>query len=117
MSARVRLLRLGVAVAATAAFGIGAAAPATAAPGNGANGPCGPYCHVDGQPSENGYGRSNTPHEAGSRGKADNKFPPGQSPDGSDHNNGYECDGNGGVGQKNPAHSGCEEQPPPPPPS
>lgn len=24
-----------------------------------------------------------------------------------DHNNGYECDGNNGMGQTNPAHTGC----------
>ena len=90
--------------AALVAFGF--TAPALADPG-GANSGCGPYCHVDGQESGHGYGNGND-KEAGSEGKADSKFPPGQAPDGSDHNNGYECDGNGGVGQKNPAHSGCE---------
>lgn len=44
---------------------------------------------------------------AGCVGKADNKNPPGQYPNGSDANNGYECDGNSGVGQTNPAHTGC----------
>jgi len=43
----------------------------------------------------------------GSVGKADDKNPPGQHPDGSDHNKGYECDKNHGVGTGNPAHSGC----------
>jgi hypothetical protein len=40
-------------------------------------------------------------------GKADNKNPQGQYPNGSDHNNGYECDGNHGIGKTNPAHTGC----------
>jgi LPXTG-motif cell wall-anchored protein len=40
-------------------------------------------------------------------GKADNKNPKGQMPNGSDHNNGYECDGNNGIGKTNPAHTGC----------
>jgi LPXTG-motif cell wall-anchored protein len=40
-------------------------------------------------------------------GAADNKNPKGQAPDGSDHNNGYECDGNHGIGRSNPAHTGC----------
>lgn len=83
---------------------------------HGANQDCGPYCHVDGQPSGNGYGNAKHGKEAGSVGKADNKYPPGQAPGGSDNNNGYECDGNGGVGQGNPAHSTCDDtytQPPP----
>ena len=41
-------------------------------------------------------------------GNADFKNPPGQAPDGSDHNKGYECDKNNGVGKTNPAHSGCK---------
>ena len=32
---------------------------------------------------------------------------PGQYPNGSDPNAGYECDRNQGVGQTNPAHTGC----------
>jgi hypothetical protein len=39
----------------------------------------------------------------GSVGNADLKTPGGQSAD--DHNNGYRCDGNKGVGQGNPAHN------------
>ena len=39
----------------------------------------------------------------GSVGNAGLKTPGGQSVD--DHNKGYECDGNKGVGQGNPAHS------------
>ena len=38
-------------------------------------------------------------------GNADDKAPPGQSA--GDKNHGYECDLNHGVGQGNPAHSGC----------
>lgn len=61
--------------------------------------------HGVGLPSGNGQG--NTPVCAGCVGSADGKNPPGQAVDGSDHNNGYECDGNQGVGKTNPAHSGC----------
>ena len=39
----------------------------------------------------------------GTVGNADLKTPAGQSID--DHNNGYTCDGNKGVGNGNPAHS------------
>ena len=59
---------------------------------------------------------------AGCVGNADDKDPPGQHPDGGDANSGYECDGrdrpfdpttesdgngNHGVGDENPAHTGC----------
>jgi hypothetical protein len=56
---------------------------------------------------------------AGCVGNADDKNPPGQYPDGSDRNSGYECDGrdrpsanqqgngNHGIGDENPAHTGC----------
>ena len=40
-------------------------------------------------------------------GQADDKNPQGQMPGGSDSNNGYECDGNKGIGQGNPAHTTC----------
>ncbi|MBV8692161.1 MAG: hypothetical protein JOZ37_10815 [Actinobacteria bacterium] len=40
-------------------------------------------------------------------GNADNKAPAGQSA--GDKNHGYECDSNHGVGQGNPAHSGCDD--------
>ncbi|MDQ1482312.1 MAG: hypothetical protein QOF35_388 [Actinomycetota bacterium] len=40
-------------------------------------------------------------------GKADDKAPPGQDLNGFDPNAGYECDTNHGVGQGNPAHTGC----------
>jgi hypothetical protein len=48
---------------------------------------------------------------AGCTGKADDKSPGGQYP--GDHNNGYECDHNNGVGKGNPAHSKCGGTPPP----
>ena len=84
-------------------------------PGGANNGgDCGAYCSTrDGSPAENGQGASG--HEAGSKGAADNKLPPGQAPDGTDKNNGYECDGNNGIGMGNPAHTGCATTPPPPP--
>jgi hypothetical protein len=44
----------------------------------------------------------------GSVGRADDKAPGGQAADGSDPNRGYECDDNHGVGQGNPAHTGCD---------
>ena len=80
----------------------------------GANGQCpeGPYCSTrDGSPSENGNGDGEAKGKpcAGCVGKADNKNPQGQNPDGSDHNNGYECDGNNGIGKGNPAHTACPE--------
>ena len=40
-------------------------------------------------------------------GQADDKNPKGQMPGGSDSNNGYECDGNKGIAQGNPAHTTC----------
>jgi hypothetical protein len=44
---------------------------------------------------------------AGCVGNADNKNPPGQKPNGTDANAGYECDSNSGVGRSNPGHTGC----------
>jgi hypothetical protein len=76
---------------------------------NGGN--CGAYCSTrDGSPSLNGNGGGKSTGKpcAGCVGKADNKNPKGQAPNGSDHNNGYECDGNHGVGKGNPAHTGCQ---------
>ena len=87
----------------------------------GANGQCpatgtkGPYCSTrDGSPSMNGNGGGKATGKpcAGCVGKADNKNPKGQMPGGSDHNNGYECDGNNGIGKSNPAHTGCQSAPP-----
>ena len=68
------------------------------------------YCSTrDGSPSGNGAGDGAAHGKpcAGCVGKADNKNPPGQAPDGTDRNNGYECDGNTGIGRTNPAHTGC----------
>ena len=98
--------RLGLALAGGAALvSFGMIAPAQADPG-GANANCGPYCpNGVGLPSGNGNA-TNQP-AAGTVGQADSMFPKGQSPDGSDNNKGYECDENQGVGQTNPAHSGC----------
>jgi hypothetical protein len=86
--------------------------------GGGANGQCpsGPYCSTrDGSPSGNGNGGGYATGKpcAGCVGKADNKNPKGQMPNGSDPNNGYECDGNNGIGKTNPAHTGCKPQPAP----
>jgi LPXTG-motif cell wall-anchored protein len=78
------------------------------------------YCSTrDGSPSQNGVGdgKATGRPAAGSVGKADNKNPKGQYPDGSDRNAGYECDRNQGIGQGNPAHTGCvvDEKPKPKP--
>ena len=63
----------------------------------------------DGSPSLNGNGGGKQVGQpcAGCVGKADNKNPPGQAPNGTDHNAGYECDRNHGIGRSNPAHTGC----------
>jgi hypothetical protein len=84
---------------------------------NGANAHPGPYSSTrDGSPSLNGNGGGQAVGKpcAGCVGKADNKNPPGQFPDGSDHNAGYECDRNSGIGKTNPAHTGCAVSPPVP---
>jgi hypothetical protein len=78
----------------------------------GANGQCpgGPYCSTrNGSPSLNGNGKGKATGKpcAGCVGKADNKNPQGQMPNGTDHNAGYECDRNHGIGRTNPAHTGC----------
>ena len=64
-------------------------------------------------PSGNGNGVGNAVGKplAGTVGNADDKNPPGQFPDGTDHNNGYECDGNNGIAKTNPAHTGCVAPP------
>ena len=71
----------------------------------------------DGSASGNGNGNGKATGKpcAGCVGKADNKNPKGQAPNGSDHNAGYECDRNHGIGRTNPAHTGCKSTPPPPP--
>src|SRR3954451_3640970 len=88
----------------------------------GANGQCpgGPYCSTrDGSPSGNGNGTGKATGKpcAGCVGKADNKNPKGQMPGGSDHNAGYECERNHGIGRSNPAHTGCQPGSSTPPPS
>jgi hypothetical protein len=64
----------------------------------------------NGAPSLNGNGGGKQTGQpcAGCVGKADNKNPPGQAPNGTDHNAGYECDRNHGIGRSNPAHTGCQ---------
>jgi hypothetical protein len=93
-----------VGAAALASFGL--MAPAQAAPTGGANAGCGAYC-PSGVGNPSGNGKATNQPAAGTVGKADAKNPPGQAPDGTDHNKGYECDGNQGVGKTNPSHSGC----------
>src|SRR3954468_13510690 len=114
------VLLAGVLLVLGSVFGIGAkATPGNAnanGNGNGANQDCGAYCPSGvGLPSGNGNGNGNANGKpcAGCVGNADDKNPPGQYPDGSDHNHGYECDGNNGIGKTNPAHSGCQSSPPP----
>lgn len=64
-------------------------------------------------PSGNGVGTNGQQPMAGTVGNADNKNPQGQMPDAlNDGNNGYECDGNQGIAQGNPAHTGCVPTPP-----
>jgi hypothetical protein len=96
----------------------GSAQPVSKADSNsgGANGQCpgGPYCSTrDGSLSGNGNGGGKATGKpcAGCVGKADNKNPKGQMPNGSDHNAGYECDRNHGIGRTNPAHTGCKPTP------
>ena len=77
----------------------------------GANGQCpgATFCSTkDGSESKNGNGDGKAVGKpcAGCVGKADNKNPPGQSKH--DHNKGYECDRNKGIGKTNPAHTGCK---------
>ena len=84
---------------------------------NGANANPGPYSSTrNGAPSLNGNGDGLAVGQpcAGCVGKADNKNPPGQFPNGSDPNAGYECDTNSGIGRTNPAHTGCVSSPPQP---
>ena len=111
---RTMSMKLGSIAAASLAVLAFASAPASADPVNGANSGCSAYAPNNvGAPSGNGV--ATTQPAAGTKGKADAKCPPGQAPDGTDSNNGYECDGNQGVGKTNPAHTGCT--PPSNPPS
>jgi hypothetical protein len=79
------------------------------------------YCSMrDGSASLNGNGNGNATGKpcAGCVGRADNKNPVGQGqeyPDWvngrliqPDRNQGYECDGNNGIGKTNPAHTLCD---------
>lgn len=74
----------------------------------------GPGANTSGPPDNGAYnptcsqpGRHGHQPATGSVGKADAKNPPGQAPNGSDHNAGYECDRNQGIGKGNPAHTSC----------
>jgi LPXTG-motif cell wall-anchored protein len=64
-----------------------------------------------------GHGNAGNGMVAAIKGRADNKNPPGQSAN--NHDRGYECEEPGpnrGVGDGNPAHSGCAGVTPPPKP-
>lgn len=92
----------GVTIALTAGC-LGLASPAWAAGAN-VSGPFAPG--VSGLPSGNGQG--NARPDAGSVGNADAKNPWGQVKKFSiDPDYGYECDGNRGIAQGNPAHTEC----------
>jgi hypothetical protein len=135
------VLSLGAAAVATGTpgNGNGSGSTATAGPGNSSQG-CdgthnsdtghganqgGPYDNTcDGSPSGNGNGNGQATGKpcAGCVGNADDKNPgynngKGQMPNGSDHNAGYECDRNHGIGRSNPAHTGCTTETVTPPPS
>lgn len=71
----------------------------------------GTYDHDYCDDSQGMHGSGGNGKCAGCTGKADDKGPGGQSRN--DHNNGYECDNNGGVGKGNPAHARCPKTPPP----
>lgn len=106
--------------------GFGLAGTASAAPGNGANSggiydsTCTDNTNYPNSanacdPSLNGEKTNAHRPLAGSVGNADNKNPPGQRADApvddvsADPNQGYECENgkNTGIGNGNPAHSGC----------
>ena len=71
----------------------------------------GPYDHDSCDGTQGMNGSDGNGKCAGCTGKADDKSPGGQSRN--DHNNGYECDNNGGVGKGNPPHARCPIEPPP----
>jgi LPXTG-motif cell wall-anchored protein len=64
-----------------------------------------PYDHDNCDDTIGLHGNGGNGKCAGCTGLADDKWPGGQYP--GDHNNGYECDHNGGIGKGNPAHSKC----------
>lgn len=66
----------------------------------------GPYDHDNCDGTQGQHGNGGNGKCAGCTGRADDKAPGGQQP--GDHNNGYECDNNRGVGKGNPAHSKCK---------
>ncbi|MFN2522606.1 MAG: hypothetical protein ABR614_04770 [Mycobacteriales bacterium] len=79
-----------------------------------------PYTSTrDGAPSLNGNGGGKQIGQpcAACVGKADNKNPPGQAPNATDGNAGYECDRNHGIGRSNPAHTACVAGTPTTPPT
>lgn len=71
----------------------------------------GPYDHDNCDNSQGMHGSGGNGKCAGCTGSSDDKSPGGQSK--GDHNNGYECDNNGGVGKGNPAHNRCKPPTPP----
>ena len=77
--------------------------------GGGANGSGAYGSTCDGSASQNGNGGGTAAGKpcAGCVGSADDKNPPGQRPNGTDRNAGYECDRNHGIGRGNPAHTAC----------
>ena len=75
--------------------------------GAGANDPCPGHNYCPTSPGPDNQGNGNAPID-GSVGNADAKNPPGQFPDGSDSNAGYECEPqHTGVQNGNPAHTAC----------
>ena len=97
----------GALVATVVAAPLGIPGVVLAAGSGGANSDCGNYCPTDVGGGDN-QGNGSAPAN-GTVGNADSKNPPGQAPDGTDPNSGYECDANSGVGDNggNPAHTGC----------
>jgi hypothetical protein len=90
--------------------------PATAGPSSCPSyddGDAGPYDNKNCNGTQGLHGNGGNGKCAGCTGKADDKWPGGQNV--GDHNNGYECDHNGGIGKGNPAHSRCASPPPPGP--
>ncbi len=65
----------------------------------------GPYDHDQCDSTQGKHGGGGNGKCAGCTGKADDKWPGGQSP--GDGNRGYECDHNSGVGKGNPPHAKC----------
>jgi hypothetical protein len=104
-----KLQKMAVAGATVLLTGMAFVAPVFASANDDGNHPYRGDC-VPGVASQNGNGggKATGRPDAGCVGKADDKNPPGQYPDGSDANNGYECDGNSGIAKTNPAHTGCE---------